>query len=59
MRQIKCVKCSRTANSSYIRLGQEGILNKIGFYCRFCKIHYDLKGNIYDIENTVQTITTH
>ena len=33
--------------STYIRVGQKSLLNKVGYYCSNCDIHYDLNQKPY------------
>jgi hypothetical protein len=38
----RCSVCNHGINSTYIRVGQKSLLNKVGYYCSNCDIHYDL-----------------
>jgi hypothetical protein len=43
----KCIQCRRGINSTYIRVGQRSLLNKVGYYCSNCDSHYDLNQKPY------------
>jgi hypothetical protein len=43
----KCTICHQGINSTYIRVGEKSLLNKIGFYCGNCDIYYDLNQKPY------------
>ena len=43
----KCRVCHQGINSTYIRVGQKSLLNKVGFYCSSCDIYYDLDKKPY------------
>jgi hypothetical protein len=40
---VKCPKCNRGINSTYIREGQKALWKKIGYFCVICNAHYDTK----------------
>jgi hypothetical protein len=43
----KCIQCHKGINSTYIGVGQNSLLNKVGYYCSNCDIHYDLNQKPY------------
>ena len=43
----RCSVCNQGINSTYIRIGQKSLLNKVGYYCSHCDIHYDLNQKPY------------
>jgi hypothetical protein len=43
----RCLNCHQGINSTYIRVGEKSLLNKVGFYCRSCDIYYDLDQKPY------------
>ena len=43
----KCSICHQGINSTYIRVGEKSLLNKVGYYCSNCDIHYDLNQKPY------------
>jgi hypothetical protein len=43
----KCSICHQGINSTYIRVGQKSLLNKVGYYCSNCDIHFDLNQKPY------------
>jgi hypothetical protein len=43
----KCSICHQGINSTYIRVGEKSLLNKVGYYCSNCDIHYDLDQKPY------------
>jgi len=40
---VKCPKCGRGINSTYIREGERALWKKIGYFCTICNVHYDMK----------------
>ena len=44
---VKCSLCHQGINSTYIRVGEKSLLNKVGYYCSHCDIHYDLNQKPY------------
>ena len=45
----KCSIFHQGINSTYIRVGKKSLLNKVGFYCSNCDIHYDLEQKPYTV----------
>ena len=52
----KCNICYKHLNSVYIRKGVKGLLNRIGFYCETCRIHYDLYLKLYTVNERQYTV---
>ena len=43
----KCTVCHQGINSTYIRVGEKSLLNKVGYYCSNCDVYYDLNQKPY------------
>ena len=52
----KCQTCHHGINSTYIREGVKGSLNKIGYYCNTCNIHYDTDKKLYTVNEKLYTV---
>jgi hypothetical protein len=45
----KCTICHQGVNSTYIRVGEKSLLNKIGYYCGNCDIPYTKNEKPYTV----------
>jgi hypothetical protein len=52
---VKCTICHQGINSTYIRVGEKSLLNKVGFYCSNCDIYYDLNQKPYTVNKIEKT----
>ncbi len=53
----KCKICHKCLNSVYTRKGINGLLNRIGFYCYTCDIHYDKDLKLYTVNEKLYTVS--
>ena len=54
---VKCACCHKGLNSTYIKTGYTGSLQKIGPYCNICNLHYSLDQKPYTVNEKLYTVS--